>query len=890
MTEAPARLSGALSDRYQIDREIGVGGMATVYLAEDVRHHRKVAIKVLHPELSAMLGPDRFLKEIELTANLQHPHILPLFDSGNADGHLYYVMPYVEGETLRRKLEREQQLPIADALRISTEVADALEYAHKRGVVHRDIKPENILLHDGRPLVADFGIALAVQQAGGARMTQTGMSLGTPQYMAPEQAMGDKAVDHRADIYALGAITYEMLTGEPPFSGPNAQAIVAKVLTTDPTSLVLKRRSIPPHVEDAVLTALEKMPADRFSSAEEFSQALRSAERTATSRTVRSRGAGARPIRDWRSRARDPVFVALGVITLAAVAFEAVRGNAPQSAQAGTTVRFPLTLSEGMATTTSTQTVYALSPDGRVLAFVARERNGAERVFTRTIDDPTVRPLAGTEDAFMVFFSPDGQWLGFVANARLRKVRTVGGTVMAVADAPGIIGGGTWSPGGEIVASLGNGFLHAIPENGGAARRVCRSGTGMRAAYEGSPLALADGKTVVYASWATSNAGSGRIAVASLETGECTVLDVPGMQPLGVMDGSLIYVTDAGAIMAIPIDLRRRQATGAPEPLLGDVEINQTSGTAQAALSASGSLVYQSGSPANQAVIADLRGNLRPLTDLPRRHAYPRYSPDGSKVAVSVTSAGQRDVWVMDIASGTLTRLTTDGALNERPEWTPDGSRVLYRTSRERRSALWWRAADLSGPEEPLLTSPTEDYYEGVITPDGQAIVYQLDTAGAAVMYRMLAGDTTPKQLSSPSFAASMPRVSPDGRWLAYVATESGGDQVVVQPFPGPGARVQVSVSGGSEPVWSRDGRRLFYRDNQNVHAANVSLTGSFSILSREVLFRDDFVKAPLPHANYDVTPDGSHLLLLKATEQAQVLVVHNWREELRAQLTRPQR
>jgi eukaryotic-like serine/threonine-protein kinase len=256
VTEPIARLETHLAGRYSIARELGAGGMATVYLAEDVKHHRKVAIKVLHPELSAVLGPERFLKEIELTANLQHPHILPLFDSGSADGLLYYVMPYVEGETLRQRLEREQQLPITDALRIATEVADALEYAHKRGVVHRDVKPENILLHDGRPLVADFGIALAVQQAGGARMTQTGMSLGTPQYMAPEQAMGDKSVDHRADIYALGAITYEMLAGEPPFTGPNSQAIVAKVLTTDPTSLTIKRRSIPPHASDAVLTAL----------------------------------------------------------------------------------------------------------------------------------------------------------------------------------------------------------------------------------------------------------------------------------------------------------------------------------------------------------------------------------------------------------------------------------------------------------------------------------------------------------------------------------------------------------------------------------------------------------------------------------------------------------
>src|SRR5512146_844055 len=223
MISIPDRLSAALSDRYQIERELGAGGMATVYLAEDLKHHRKVAIKVVHAELSAILGPERFLKEIELTANLQHPHILPLFDSGSADGLLFYVMPFVEGETLRDRLNREKQLPIADAVRITTEVASALDYAHRHGVIHRDIKPENILLHDGQALVADFGIALAAARSdGGTRMTETGMSLGTPHYMSPEQAMGERDLDARTDVYALGCVTYEMLVGEPPFSGPTA--------------------------------------------------------------------------------------------------------------------------------------------------------------------------------------------------------------------------------------------------------------------------------------------------------------------------------------------------------------------------------------------------------------------------------------------------------------------------------------------------------------------------------------------------------------------------------------------------------------------------------------------------------------------------------------------
>ncbi|MGH7676245.1 MAG: serine/threonine-protein kinase, partial [Gemmatimonadales bacterium] len=272
---AVTRLAAALSDRYRIERELGYGGMATVYLAYDVRHDRKVALKVLRPELSAILGAGRFLAEIRTTANLQHPHILSLFDSGEADGLVYYVMPFVDGESLRDRLKREHQLPVDDAVRIAREVADALEYAHRHGVVHRDIKPENILLHGGHALVADFGIALAVSRSEGeTRMTETGMSLGTPHYMSPEQAMGEREITPKSDIYALGCVLYEMLTAEPPFVGATAQAIVARVMTEEPRSLTLQRHTIPTHVEAAVFTALEKLPADRYATASAFAEAL----------------------------------------------------------------------------------------------------------------------------------------------------------------------------------------------------------------------------------------------------------------------------------------------------------------------------------------------------------------------------------------------------------------------------------------------------------------------------------------------------------------------------------------------------------------------------------------------------------------------------------------
>src|SRR5687768_14534932 len=308
MQPVGVRLAAALSERYRIEREIGQGGMATVYLAEDLKHKRKVALKVLKPELAAVLGAERFVQEITTTAALQHPHILPLFDSGTADGFLYYVMPYVEGETLRAKLDRETQLGIDEAVRITREVADALDYAHRHGVIHRDIKPENILLHDGRPIVADFGIALAVSAAAGGRMTETGLSLGTPFYMSPEQATAEKDLTSRSDIYSLGSVLYEMLTGNPPHTGASAQQIIMKIVTAEAAPVTRLRKAVPANVAAAVARSLEKIPADRFESAKAFAEALVNPTYTTLRTAVGGAAAGERR---W---SRDPRTIATAAI------------------------------------------------------------------------------------------------------------------------------------------------------------------------------------------------------------------------------------------------------------------------------------------------------------------------------------------------------------------------------------------------------------------------------------------------------------------------------------------------------------------------------------------------------------------------------------------------
>jgi len=313
MSNALDRLTAALADRYTIERELGAGGMATVYLAQDLKHGRKVALKVLKPELAAVLGAERFVVEIKTTAALQHSHILPLFDSGTADGFLYYVIPYIQGETLRSKLDRETQLGIDEAVRITTNVAEALDYAHRHGVIHRDIKPENILLHDGRPMVADFGIALAVSAAAGGRMTETGLSLGTPHYMSPEQATAEKELTARSDVYSLGSVLYEMLTGNPPHTDASLQQIIMKIVTKDAAPVTKLRRAVPLNVAAAVAKSLEKLPADRFDSAKEFADALADPHLSTAATAI----AAGIPTRSRRA-VTIGVGVALGIMTVVA--------------------------------------------------------------------------------------------------------------------------------------------------------------------------------------------------------------------------------------------------------------------------------------------------------------------------------------------------------------------------------------------------------------------------------------------------------------------------------------------------------------------------------------------------------------------------------------------
>jgi len=871
-----AALTPAVENRYRIERELGAGGMATVYLAHDMRHDRKVAIKVLHPELAAAIGSERFLTEIRTTAKLQHPHILPLLDSGDVNGLLFYVMPFVDGETLRARLERERQLSVPDAVRIAREVADALGDAHAHGIVHRDIKPENILLHGGHALVADFGIALAVQQAGAHRLTQTGLSLGTPQYMSPEQAMGERSVDHRTDIYALGAVTYEMLSGEPPFTGPTVQSIVAKLLADEPRALGSLRRSVPPNVEAAVMHSLEKLPADRMATAPEFAAAL--GANVAAPRVAAAGGRGSR-------RLTDPLVASLAALALGALAVAAWQWKSAHRARPQPVVRFPIEVPPDFSFTAGSQNgrVIAVTPDGNTVAFLAGGRDGTRRIMVRTADDIAAKTLPGTEGAGQVFFAPDGRWLGFWSAGRLQRVALDGGAPQTIREMPEPAGA-AWTSGDEIVLSESGRRLVTVSVTRGTVRELSRPDTTIREAGQLDPVAVGDGDHVLYMSWNCGGTQCNRVGLASVSSGRSRVLDVAAVSALGVIDGRLIAVTLSNGLVAVPIDLAGARVTGPPVPVGAGVTFGQR-GIAQAALSPAGTLVYLTGTRESEIVSVDSRGGTRTVLGEHRAYGYPRYSPDGRRIAVTIASGTASDVWIYDVEAGTSTRLSSGGVANDRPEWTPDGKRVMYRTDRGILSSIWWQPVDMSAAATPLLASARAAFFEAVPTPDGKAVVYQTDTSIADIGYRQLEGDTSLKVIAATPASEDEPRVSPDGKWVAFTTDESGMTEVVVRAFPGPGPKIQVSTNGGNEPLWSRDGRRLFYRGGQKFVAAEIITVPGLAVKSRTPLFDDVFLPPTERHANFDVSPDGTRFLLLKSVGEERLIVARNWGDELSARL-----
>ena len=879
LSDPIARLNEALAGRYHVVEEVGKGGMATVYLADDLRHERKVALKVLKPELAAVIGGDRFLAEIKTTANLHHPHILPLFDSGEAGTILFYVMPYVEGESLRRRLDREVQLPVPEAIQIAKDVADALDYAHKRGVIHRDIKPANVLLQHGTPVVADFGIALAVDVGGGTRITKTGQSLGTPTYMSPEQATGAERLGAGTDIYALGCVLYEMLTGHPPFDGSNAQAIIGKIITGQHRPPSALRPSVPPNVDAAIAKALEVLPADRFRTAGEMLAAVENPSfGQGESEALADRGEGTTV---WK-RLSLALAVLAGIMTIVALWPREPPASSPLT-------RTPVATPEGE----TPHGILDISADGTLLAYEGPPDPGAPFQLRRR-DALASTPLPGTEGGTALALSPDGRTVAFVLEESIRVVPTAGGTVRTLHSAPGACCLRWNRAGTQVYFTDADGALSRIAATGAGSVQIVVPVEGSSGAVHGWLESLPGDTRAVYQSSDGLDFNS-RIVALDLESGSTREI-VAGRFPR-FADGFLVYASQNGdVLMGMPFDAERLRPTGPPQPVAEDVAfgggaIPRRLNPVPYAVSRDGTLVYTAGRSETVRTPAWVsRDGSYTLIDSTWTGAIYglSLSPSGQQLAASQDGVG---ILVKDLSGGGITHLRTEGAsLSYRPSWNPTGDSVVFSSNLGSSNPLdvgaFISPADGSSMPSPLalrhphvVISPGNDwiaYRESAFTEGGEDILaVRRDESGEAVA------------IASSDYVETQPAFSPDGRFLAYTSNQSGSHEVYVRPFPVPGAwRVQVSVEGGHSPIWAHSGAEMFFRTPSNELAVAVlDTTAGLRIESRRVLFdASGFGTEDITSTHYDIDEADERFVMLRVlnrgltTGPRQMVVVDNLR------------
>ena len=880
----PDRLVSALAGRYRLERELGAGGMATVYLAEDVKHSRRVAIKVLKPELAAVIGGDRFLTEIKTTANLQHPHILPLFDSGEADSYLFYVMPFIEGESLRDRLDRDKQLGVDEAVRIARDVADALDYAHRHGVIHRDIKPANILLHDGRPLVADFGIALAVSAAGGGRMTETGLSLGTPHYMSPEQASAERDLSARSDVYSLGCVLYEMLAGEPPHTGPNPASILMRILTENPRALTDIRPTVPPHVAGAVAKAVEKLPADRFETARAFRDALEDPSFRFTHTTATVPAAVTTPSRQtsrgWDTRSK---VLAGAAVALAAATLWLATRRPPVAPAAEGVISFQV------ADSVPTDLLPSTGPNG----WLAYANQGKLFMWPSGSVQASEEPSVG--NAGKVSFSPDGEWFAYsnqVGDAMVvRKAPTRGGNPITLVTVKGVAFGPHWGDDGFIYLTVGPAgwVLARLPENGGALDSLMQPGA--RIPYH---FAKIPGHPVLLFGYFNSSAADPNVLAMNVESRD-TVNIVPGAYaPAWSATGHILYARNEGALFAAPFDPDRLRVTGSAVPVLDSLA--EALPEARYSLSPAGTLFYVAGrttgsgnSASTFALQLDsVAGGSERIPLPPSDHWDAKFSPDGRRLAYIRND----HVWVYDLDLGTHTQLTKEGSRRHNPAWSPDGAQIVFSSENNGNVDLF--VVDAAGKTPAVRRGGSDiDDYATQWLPDSSILVNTQGARNDITLFRR--DDSTETNLLQADWNERAPRVSPDGRWLAYISSEGGRADLYVRRWPGLENKVKVSIgdaqlTNNSTALWSKDSRTLYYHQGRQVIAASVSDSrDSIHITSRRVIGEG------FSGVLADAHPDGRRLLVLapgnapdssEARAVRRLVLVTNWVSALKQRMT----
>jgi eukaryotic-like serine/threonine-protein kinase len=874
---------------YVIAAPIGSGGMGEVYKATDTRLDRTVAIKVLPEHVAA--DPElkqRFEREAKTLAALSHPHICPVFDVGSQNGIDFLVMEYLEGETLEQRLKKGA-LPFDQALQLGIQIADALAAAHRAGIIHRDLKPGNIMLTKSGAKLLDFGLAKAGAPAVAGslsmlpttppNLTAQGAILGTFQYMAPEQLEGQEA-DARTDIFAFGAVLYEMVTGRKAFEAKSQASLIGAILKDSPAPPSSVRAETPLPLDRLVSTCLAKDPDERWQSVRDLIRELRWVAHAGTTDVRHSVGASGTHA-SWRRRLMPSVGALLvGVAVSGLVVWNVKPSPSPLPLPV---TRAVITLPPGQRlAAASGQALLALSPDGNQLAYVATE-GATQQIYLRALNGWEVRPLRGTEGAVNPFFSPDGQWVGFLANFQLKKISVNGGAALPLASVSQPRGA-VWSRDGSIIFGQGVGIAMQVPDAGGTPHSVTRLDTGDTG--HRWPDLLPNAQAMFFSASTTTNP---RIAVRSMTTGEQRVVIPAGGFPRYAPTGHLLFM-QGGTLMAAPFDPQRLAASGTAIPVVENILRAAPLGTAQYSISSSGSLAYVPGGPQadqHRLVWVSRNGTEQPVAAAPiRTYALPapRLSPDGARLAVNADS----QIWLHDMAREAFTRFTVEGDTNVYPLWTRDGQRIVFSSFTKGVEALnlFWRRADGGGAPE-RLTNSQDQQYPNSFSPNGQLLAFsQVSPNTSYDIWVLNLADRSARPFLQTPFLESASQFSPDGQWLAYISNESGRFEVYVQPYPGPGAKYQISTDGGAEPAWNPSGAELFYRNGDKMMVVDIATQPSFLPGKPRVLFEGRYIPTSGTVRFYDVTRDGQRFLMLRDSEQiapiAHINVVLNWFEELK--------
>jgi eukaryotic-like serine/threonine-protein kinase len=873
---------------YEILEPIGAGGMGEVYKAADTRLGRLVAVKILPAHLSEK--PElrqRFEREAQTIAGLNHPHVCTLYDIGHQDGTHFLVMEFLEGETLAQRLSRGA-LPLDEVLRYATQIADALEKAHALGVTHRDLKPGNIMLNKSSAKLLDFGLAKlripeklptasAVPTVGD--LTIHGTLLGTVQYMAPEQIEGDD-VDARTDIFAFGVILYEMITGKKPFTGKSHASLMGVILERNPVGISSLEPLAPPDLERVVEICLAKAPENRWQSAHDILLQLQWIAEGG------SRVGLPAPI-VHRRKSRERIAWSIAVVAVVAALALAVPWKSADDVR---TVRFSVfptgTSIFGQAPLAPFPIV---SPDGHHLAFVAQEPGERSQIWVREMDSIDARPLAGTEGAQAIpFWSPDSRFIAFAANGRLRKVESTGSPVQVICDLSGTGVEGTWNREGIILfnrtpgtGAIPIGGLFRVADGGGEPVAVSTPDTALKETTRHLPQFLPDGRHFLYLAGPPNT-----VYVGSLDSKETKRLLTADSAAAYALPGYLLYLRQ-GTLLGQKFDADRLELSGEPFRVAEDVRSRVENGRASFSISNNGTLVYRTGGFVNQAelrvVWVDRNGKRQDSINQTGDSRFPVLAPDEKRIAVARRDATSGiDLWIIDLERGINSRFTF-GTTNEvDPVWSQDGARIAFRANPDGIYDLYQKLSTGIATEE-LLWKSDQDKIPTDWSPDGRFILFNSNdpTMKIDMWYLPLFGDRKPQVFVRTPFNEGNGRFSPDGRWVAYTSDESGTRQVYIQPFPPSGQKIQISVNGGDQVQWRHDGKELFFIDAMSRNLMAVQITGGSTITagSPKVLF-----EVPTSAFSYDVTADGQRFLFTVPKtdsstnpDSTPITVVLNW-------------